>query len=113
MFLDTPGAAQFGYFINLFAPRRWYDLVPDQTHTLVIAGYGTFTDEGTNLGSDYLTAAITPDGACRTRLDGMKWGPRQNARNNPRPMQAARDGRARRLLPRARAGDDDRIGDRV
>jgi len=62
-FLDTPGAFQFGYLINLFAPRRWYDLVPDQTHTLVIAGYGTFTDQGTNLASDYLTAAITPDGA--------------------------------------------------
>jgi hypothetical protein len=30
---------------------------------LVIAGYGTFADTGTNLASDYLTAAITPDGA--------------------------------------------------
>jgi hypothetical protein len=62
-FVDTPGSAQFGYLINLFSPRRWYDLIPDQTHTLVIAGYGTFTDTGTNLASDYLTAAITPDGA--------------------------------------------------
>ncbi len=62
-FLDTPGAAQFGYFKSLFAPRRWHDLIPDQTHALVIAGYGTFTDTGTNLASDYLTAAITQDGA--------------------------------------------------
>jgi hypothetical protein len=62
-FLDTPGSAQFGYFINLFSTRRWYDLIPDQTHNLVIAGYGTFVDLGTNLASDYLTAAITPDGA--------------------------------------------------
>ena len=61
-YLDTPGATQFGYFINLFSPRRWYDLVPDQTHSLVIAGYGTYTDTGTNLASDYLTAAATADG---------------------------------------------------
>jgi hypothetical protein len=63
VFLDTPGAVQFAYFKNLFAPRRWYDLVPDQTHSLVIAGYGTFVDIGTNLDSDYLTAGITQDGA--------------------------------------------------
>jgi hypothetical protein len=62
-FFLTPGSTQFSYFINLFSPRRWYDLIPDQIHSLVIAGYGTFVDWGTNRASDYLTAAITPDGA--------------------------------------------------
>ena len=38
--LDTPGAIQLGYMKGLFAERKWYDLVPDQTHTVVTAGYG-------------------------------------------------------------------------
>jgi hypothetical protein len=37
--LDTPGAIQLGYMKNLFASRKWYDLVPDQNHTIVTAGY--------------------------------------------------------------------------
>jgi hypothetical protein len=61
--LDTPGVAQLGYMKAFFASRPWYNLVPDQSHTTVTAGYGTFsaTDEvNTN---DYLTAARTPDGS--------------------------------------------------
>lgn len=37
--LDTPGVIELGYMKNLFVQRRWYDLVPDQTHTAVTAGY--------------------------------------------------------------------------
>ena len=37
--LDTPGVIQLGYMKDLFAGRKWYDLVPDQTHTVVTAGY--------------------------------------------------------------------------
>ena len=37
--LDTPGAIQLGCMRNLFASRKWYDLIPDQTHSLVTAGY--------------------------------------------------------------------------
>jgi Protein of unknown function (DUF4038) len=37
--LDTPGVIQLGYMKNLFVSRKWYDLVPDQHHTIVIAGY--------------------------------------------------------------------------
>ncbi len=54
--LDTPGAVQIGFLMNLFTPRRWYDLVPDQTHTVVSADWGTFGQP------DYVTAAQTPDG---------------------------------------------------
>jgi hypothetical protein len=61
--LDTPGAIQLGYAKALFAPRRWYDLVPDQNHTVVIAGYGTFSSTGSINSSDYATAARTADGA--------------------------------------------------
>src|SRR5262245_20754374 len=38
--LDTPGVIQLGYMKNLFASKKWYDLIPDQTHTVVTAGYG-------------------------------------------------------------------------
>jgi hypothetical protein len=61
--LDTPGSLQMRYVKALFEPRRWYDLVPDQTHSVVTAGYGTFADSGPLGDNDYLTAARTPDGA--------------------------------------------------
>jgi chitodextrinase len=54
--LDTPGATEMAYLNALFASRRWYELVPDQTHTVVTDGFGTY---GTY---DYVTAARTPDG---------------------------------------------------
>lgn len=41
--LDTPGVVQLSYMKNLFAPRKWYDLVPDQTHTVLTAGYDAFS----------------------------------------------------------------------
>jgi hypothetical protein len=66
--LDTPGAKQMAHVQSLFSRRPWYKLVPDQKHTVVTAGYGTF--DGTNtegnryvMTSDYVTAARTPDGA--------------------------------------------------
>ncbi len=61
--LDTPGSDQIAHLNALFAPRPWWNLIPDQNHTLVIAGYGTFADSGSLGGNDYLTAARTPDGA--------------------------------------------------
>ena len=61
--LDTTGSLQMGYVGSLFAPLPWYSLIPDQNHSLVTAGYGTFADSGALADSDYLTAARTPDGA--------------------------------------------------
>jgi hypothetical protein len=60
--LDTPGSAQMGYAQQLFASRRWFDLVPDQSHAVVTAGYGTFANSGSIGANDYVTAARTPDG---------------------------------------------------
>ena len=60
--LDTPGAVQMGYVKALFAPRAWYELVPDQAHTVVTAGYGTFASTGSIGANDYVTAARTPSG---------------------------------------------------
>jgi len=61
--LDTPGSAQMGHVKFLFESRRWYDLIPDQDHTVVTAGNGTFADGGALGDNDYLTAARTADGA--------------------------------------------------
>jgi len=61
--LDTPGTRQLGYGTALFAPRAWYNLVPDQNHSVVTAGYGTFASSGSLGANDYLTAARTPDGS--------------------------------------------------
>jgi hypothetical protein len=47
---------QMANAVGLFSYRRWYDLVPDQDHTVVASGYGTFRTD------DDVTAARTPDG---------------------------------------------------
>src|SRR5262249_44447656 len=54
---------QMAHVRFLFQSRRWYDLIPDQTHSVVTAGYGTFSNSGALGENDYLTAARTPDGA--------------------------------------------------
>jgi len=70
--LNTPGTTEFGYLKSLFESRAWFRLIPDQTHTIVTSGYGTFSNPafgvepiGTDsiLGNDYATAAATSDGS--------------------------------------------------
>jgi hypothetical protein len=41
--LDTLGVIHLSYMKNLFVSAKWYDLIPDQTHTVVTAGYGRFS----------------------------------------------------------------------
>jgi hypothetical protein len=60
--LDTPGVVQLQYVSTLFKNLAWYDLVPDQGHTFVTAGYGTFQTQGTESSDNYVTAATTADG---------------------------------------------------
>ena len=60
--LDTPGVQQLEYMRSLFKSIAWYDLVPDQGHTLVTSGYGTFSAQGVEGTDDYVTAARTPNG---------------------------------------------------
>lgn len=73
-YLDSPGVTQLGYMAKLFGSRAWYNLVPDQTHTFMTGGYGSFTNgipgggsgQGINVlftGNNYVTAALTPDGS--------------------------------------------------
>jgi len=60
--LYRPGAVQFGYLQALFDLMAWWNLVPDQHHTFVTAGYGVFDPEGRDDTNNYVTSAITPDG---------------------------------------------------
>ena len=60
--LDTPGSKQIGYLAKLFADREWFQLVPDQAHRIVTAGYGTFSSSGDVDSNNYVTTASTPDG---------------------------------------------------
>ena len=59
--LDTSGSLQLAYATNLFSSRSWYDLVPDQQHSFVTQGFGTFASTGSVNNSDYVTAAVTSD----------------------------------------------------
>jgi len=54
--LDSLGARAMTHLLELFAPRRWWELVPDQAHEIVIDGLGEFR------GLDYCSAARTADG---------------------------------------------------
>ena len=60
--IDTPGAEQIACLKSFFESRPWYELVPDQAHTTLTAGYGTFASKGTVDGNDYATAARTEEG---------------------------------------------------
>ena len=54
--LASPCATLMANLVALFASLPWYQLVPDQNHTVVTSGNGTF---GNN---DYVTPASTPNG---------------------------------------------------
>jgi hypothetical protein len=61
-YLNSPGVQQLLYAKQFFGQRRWYDLIPDENHTLLTSGYGTFSEGGNVSDSDYATAAETADG---------------------------------------------------
>jgi hypothetical protein len=54
--LESPGSLAMIHLRALFQARRWWDLVPDQGHTIVVDGIGEET------GLDYCATAATPDG---------------------------------------------------
>ncbi|HWB59686.1 MAG TPA: DUF4038 domain-containing protein [Chthoniobacteraceae bacterium] len=62
-FLDTPGARDIAILRDFFEKHAWQNLVPDQDHGVVTAGYGKFSDDGHVADNDYLAAARTADGA--------------------------------------------------
>jgi hypothetical protein len=62
-YLDTEGVAQLTIWKNFFSSLPWYDLVPDQEHAVITAGFGSYGNLQVRVSnSDYCTAAKTPDG---------------------------------------------------
>jgi Putative collagen-binding domain of a collagenase/Protein of unknown function (DUF4038) len=62
--IDTPGVEQLGIWKTFFSSLPWQGLVPDQDHSVLTGGYGTFGDVDTRVSeSDYATAARMPDGS--------------------------------------------------
>jgi len=55
--LESPGSVAMTHLLALMAPRRWWELVPDQGHVVVTDGIGELN------GLDFCAAAMTPDGS--------------------------------------------------
>jgi hypothetical protein len=55
--LNYPGAVAMSYLNGLFGSRAWYAMVPDQSHSVVTSGYGTFGQD------DYVTAEWATNGS--------------------------------------------------
>jgi hypothetical protein len=61
--IDTPGVDQLKIWKEFFTTFPWQDLVPDQDHAFLTAGYGSFGNVDTKVSeSDYATAAVTSAG---------------------------------------------------
>ena len=61
--LDTTGVAQLRYETSLLSTLPWWTFVPDQNHSVLTAGYGTYSSSGAVHTNDYATAARASDGS--------------------------------------------------
>ena len=62
--LSTQCVTELGYFKNFFTGIAFHTLVPDQNHTLLTGGYGTYNDNNVHISqNDYATASISSDGS--------------------------------------------------
>jgi Protein of unknown function (DUF4038)/Putative collagen-binding domain of a collagenase len=63
-YLGTAGVTQLTIWDKFFSSLPWQNLVPDQDHTIVTAGLGTYGTLQTRVSeSDFCTASKTPDGS--------------------------------------------------
>jgi len=69
-YLDSPGALELAYLDRLFNSIPWWNLVPDQNHQIVTAGYGAYDASNDNLRlATYATTAWSPDGSLAVVYD--------------------------------------------
>src|SRR5262245_46783160 len=62
--LSSQSVTELGYFKNFFTGIAFHTLVPDQNHTVLTGGYGTYNDNNVHLSQiDYATAAKSSDGS--------------------------------------------------
>jgi Protein of unknown function (DUF4038)/IPT/TIG domain/Putative collagen-binding domain of a collagenase len=63
-FLDSPGALEIQYINKLFNGVAWWNLVPDASHQVVTAGYGSYDGSNANLTTaTYCTTSWITDGS--------------------------------------------------
>ena len=63
-YIDTEAVKELTLWKDFFSSLPWYDLVPDQDHSVVTAGLGTYGDLQTRVSnSDFCTVAKTSDGS--------------------------------------------------
>jgi hypothetical protein len=60
--INSPGAAHLGWWKAFWNSIPWYNLVPDQTHVVATAGYGTPTVTNPFAGNTYVPLSATLDG---------------------------------------------------
>jgi hypothetical protein len=69
-FLDSPGVLEMPYWTELFNAVSWWTLVPDQSHQIVTAGYGTYNAANLNLTTaTYATTSWNPNGSVAVVYD--------------------------------------------
>lgn len=61
--MDRQGSREMVHVKRLVEERAWHELVPDQDHSVVTKGYGTFGVDDRSAGGDYVAAARTRDGS--------------------------------------------------
>jgi hypothetical protein len=68
--MATPGALQTSFLARLLSSYSWWNLVPDQTHQIITAGYGTYNGSKGSLPlANYVTTAGVPDGSLANAYD--------------------------------------------
>lgn len=60
--MDRQPSREMAFVKRLFEKLAWHELIPDQDHSVVTHGYGTFGNDDRTPGGDYVTAARTADG---------------------------------------------------
>ena len=60
--LDTAGVAQLGYMKQLFNSIPWFNLVPDQNHSIITDGHGIPSSTNYPIRDNYVTTAASKDG---------------------------------------------------
>jgi hypothetical protein len=90
--MDRQGSREMVYVKRLFEGRAWQNLVPDQDHSVVTSGYGTFGKDDRTVGGDYdgsLVMAYVPSTGTEprtitvnmARLSGMAYAHWYNPTN--------------------------------
>jgi hypothetical protein len=61
--LNDPGSVHVGYMQTFLTAYPWQNLIPDQDHLILTAGYGTYATTGLTRDNNYVTCAGTADGS--------------------------------------------------